>query len=287
MKTLLTTNIFLLLTAFSFAGTTPNDNGTYDEVAAKMCDCVNQSSSLLSQRMINILVETDGDEAMMEAAFEKYVEEDLEATMKDVEVLQGPMINDLTSCLDRVTDEFEDVYTGASEEEVEEGILEALENMEGCESTVVFLKIGSSESSEESSETTARPSAPPAPVSEEDIFVELSTEACGCISESTSLLSSRMIEIFLEADGDIVVLEELMAAYASEDQDAAMNDANLLQGDVANELDQCMERIESDYDEVYESKSEEEIEAMLIAVLESLDGCEVSAALLKLASATE
>jgi hypothetical protein len=48
-----------------------------------------------------------------------------------------------------------------------------------------------------------------------------------------------------------------------------------------------MSRIESDYEHIYESSSQLEIEAEMIVVLEKMQGCEVSAAIFKLASVTE
>ncbi len=284
MKNILLASILFITTFYVTAGEHPTKNEPYQEVAREMCDCVNQSITMLSDRMINILVESDGDEAYMGVELEKYVEEDLEAAMKDVEVLQGTMLDDMTNCFDRVSEDYEDVYTEASDEEIEAGILAAMESMDDCKSSVAFFKLGMTSSHEETDKPVSPERSNPGSGTSGDnyLYEEVSIQICDCISGATVQLSPRMIEVFLQSNGDPELFEDLISMYADEDPEGAMRDADLLQGDVANNVTSCMDRIESDYDDVFESTSEEEIEKNMIATLDRLEGCELSTIIMKL-----
>ncbi|XOV66840.1 MAG: hypothetical protein ACFHU9_14535 [Fluviicola sp.] len=289
MKNLLIIPTFLFATLFVFAGENPGKDDSYKDAAKEMCNCVNQSLGTLSDRMINIIVSADGDEEFMGEEMAKYVEEDFEAAMLDVEALQGPAIDDMTSCFNRVGDAYEDLQGNDSEEEAQTKLLEAMEGLEGCETSLAFFRLGISseeEGSAEQASNNARP-MPPAPERVDDIYMEVSEQVCSCIGGSTDPLSERMIDIFIEANGDQMAFQELIANYASEDPDGAMVDADLLQGTVASDVDKCMLRIESDYDSLYESTPEDEIEENLIAILEGREGCEISVSVLKLAATSE
>jgi hypothetical protein len=286
MKNLLLTPAFLFVTLFVFAGEYPGKDDPYKDAAKEMCNCVNQSLGTLSDRMVNIIVSADGDEELMGLEMEKYVEEDFEAAMKDVEVLQGPAIDDMTSCFDRVGDGYEDLQGDDSEDEAQAKLLEAMEGLEGCETSLAFFRLGMASEEEDSAEQASNnaPPMPPAPKRVDDIYMEVSEEVCNCIGGSTDPLSERMIDIFIEANGDQTAFQELLENYAAEDPEGAMADAELLQGTVASDVDKCMLRIESDYDSLYESTPDDEIEQTLIAILEDREGCEISVSVLKLAT---
>lgn len=91
-----------------------------------------------------------------------------------------------------------------------------------------------------------------------------------------------MISIFNESRGDTEVLQELLQAYAAEEPDAAMKDAELMQGDVSTDIDQCMARIESDYETIFESESEGVVLTRAAASLEAKGNCELSVSIIRL-----
>ncbi|MCR9172393.1 MAG: hypothetical protein NXI10_07885 [bacterium] len=283
MKNLLLLPLFLTATFFTCAGNDP-----YKDAAKEMCGCVNESMSFLSERMIDIIVSSEGDQELMEAELEKYVEDDLEAAMQDVEVLQGPMLEDMTACFNRVSADYEDRFSEDSEEVAEEKLLEAMKGLDQCKSSVVFFKLGMSSDDNMEEETSASSEMEPPVVREVNSdYVNISREVCDCVSESTEQLSPRIREIFINSQGDPTKLEQLIEVYASEDEEGAMKDAELLQGEVATDIDKCMARIESNYGELYESTGEEEIQKEMLLILEDSEGCEMSASILSLSLQTE
>lgn len=246
-----------------------------------MCDCVNQSMGFLSERMVNVIVQANGDEAIMQAELEKYVEEDLEAAMKDVEVLQGSMIDDMTNCFDRVADDYEDVYTDDSDEQIEVKIIAAMEELDGCETSVAFFRLGMA-AQEESTEPTSGNSIGETPMEDEiDEFLFMADDLCICVNELTIPLSERMVGIFEDSRGDKVKVEEMAAEYAADDEESAMNDSQLMKSMDAD-IELCLSRAESDYDYLFEQESEEVIRERILYYLDEIEGCQVAYGIMNL-----
>jgi hypothetical protein len=233
--------------------------------------------------MRDILTDTQGDQEKLGVALEVYVAEDMEAAMQDMDLLQGLVLTDMTTCFDRVSEDYEDLYTSSSEEEILEGLLEAMEDNESCQGSLAFMKLGIASSQEGTAQEEIE--APTRTDDETSDHNTMASEVCSCITSSTELLSPRMKSIFIESKGDTRVLDELIQAYAAEDPETAMKDATLLQGDASADIDKCMERIELDYETIFESDSKDNVLINTAAVLEQQKNCELSAAIIRLAVA--
>jgi hypothetical protein len=114
----------------------------YKNMAADTCDCVSKLTNNLSPEMMAILETFDGDQAALEAKMMEYMEADPVAGMKDVQILEGSGQAEMTACMEKVEKKYDDVYTMLSEEQVAEKIIEKLETMDGCKSTITILRVG-------------------------------------------------------------------------------------------------------------------------------------------------
>ncbi len=130
----------LLLTLLSCNLSSEQD---YEAVAKDTCDCVNVFTSTLSDRMIQIMQESDGDQSKLEAAMMEYMLEDPEQGLKDVQALEnGESMKEMEACMAQLEEKYNSLYTTLSEEEIAQKIIEKLEGMKGCESTAVIMKLG-------------------------------------------------------------------------------------------------------------------------------------------------
>ncbi|MDB2656459.1 hypothetical protein N9Y60_00230 [Crocinitomicaceae bacterium] len=274
MKNLLLIPIFLIATVYTFAAEAPKGDDPYEEAAKQMCDCVNQSLGLLSERMVNAIVDADGDDAILEAELEKYAEENLDGMIADLEMLEGSMLDDMTNCFDRVAGNFEDVYTDDSDEEVEAKIIETMASQEGCENSVAFFRLGIGMQDGEESEVQTEGES--TRVEDEiDEHLIMADDLCICINEVTIPMSERLVVILADSGGDAATVKEMLNEYLSEDEKAAKKDMAVM-GEIDTDIESCIARIESDYDNLFEQESEEIIREQLLYHLENIDGCEVA-----------
>lgn len=274
MKNLLLIALFFSVSIVSFAGDISDQNDPYVEAASKMCECVNESMSVLSDRMVGIIVDSKGDGAFLETEFEKYFEEDFESANADIELFQGTMLAEMGSCFDRVANEYEDAYSDESDDAIEAKIMAAMERMEGCEATLVFLQLGENMSDDE--EEPINEEFPEPSMDEEmDPFLFMADDLCICLNEATIPMSERMVWILEESKGIPSEVKKMMKAYQSEDEAAANEDAELMES-IGSEIQYCLGRMESEYESLFEMESEESIQEKTMYHLETIEGCQVA-----------
>lgn len=138
MKKLL---ILPLLVVSLFACNVAGD-ADYAELAKDTCDCVNKSTEQISPEMLQVIVDSDGDQAKMQELMGEYASNNPTQAMQDAQLMQGAMVTDLTSCIEGLKSKYEDVYSTDSETEVQEKILKELKGMDDCKSAYAFMKIG-------------------------------------------------------------------------------------------------------------------------------------------------
>ena len=258
----------------------PKEGDVYVKTAQGMCDCVNQSTADLSQRMIDIIIDAAGDQQKLEEAVFEYASEDQEAVERDVEVMNGSMMNEMVSCFERVKSDYEDIYRGDSENEAEAKIVEAMRSLDGCEVAVGFFELGVANSEEsDKSETTNDLDATNEITNDSDNNMNMvASQVCSCISNSAEPMSDRMAQIFIESKGDPVLMEELIQVYTEEDMENARKDAELLQGQIPEDIEKCISRLESEYDDLFE----DEMLESLLQYLDEMPDCKLSVAIIEL-----
>ena len=128
----------LSLVLFACDNTTDED---FEAFAKDACGCVNESTAQLSPEMLKILDEFGGDKVKMQEMMAEYAAENPTQAMEDASLMQGAVINDFTQCLDKVQKKYSDKYTSKTDEEVQEALLAALKEMDGCESSYGMVKM--------------------------------------------------------------------------------------------------------------------------------------------------
>lgn len=114
----------------------------YEALAKDACDCVNSSTDQLSPAIMKVIVDSGGDESKLEELMTVFAEEDPIQAMQDVQLMQGSMVQEITSCMDGLESKYADVYSLESEADIQEKLLAELKNMDGCTSSFVFMKMG-------------------------------------------------------------------------------------------------------------------------------------------------
>ncbi|GAB5416607.1 MAG: hypothetical protein Crog4KO_34310 [Crocinitomicaceae bacterium] len=119
-------------------------------------------------------------------------------------------------------------------------------------------------------------------VADDADYKALAKDACDCVNKSTDQLSPEMMQVIVDSEGDETKLQELMAAYASENPMQAMQDAQAMQGSMVTDITTCMEGLEKKYDDVYSTDSEAEIQKKILDELKAMDDCKSSYAFMKM-----
>jgi len=125
----------LSLTLFSCAG-----DSDYENMAQDVCDCINKSSNDVSDRGMDIILESGGDQQKIMSGFQEYSTEDMAAAQADMQAFQK-FGNDAGTCISNLESKYDDVYTTDNEEEVQNKMLEALKGLDGCDDSYKLLKM--------------------------------------------------------------------------------------------------------------------------------------------------
>jgi hypothetical protein len=128
----------LALTLFSCGSDSEED---FKALSQDACDCVNESTKELSPEMIKVLADSEGDQAKMEKLMGDYAEANPMQAMQDATLMQGEMINNMTTCLDGVQKKYADSFDGMTDKEVQEKMMEQLKGMEDCKSSYTLVKM--------------------------------------------------------------------------------------------------------------------------------------------------
>jgi hypothetical protein len=134
--------LILPLLALSLFACNVADDADYAALAKDTCDCVNKSTEQLSPEMMQVIADSDGDQTKMQELMGVYASENPMQAMNDAQVMQGTMVQELTSCIDGLKSKYDDVYSTDSDEEVQDKILEELKSMDDCKSSYAFMKMG-------------------------------------------------------------------------------------------------------------------------------------------------
>jgi len=268
---------------FSIAQSNSEEAVLYREAAQGMCDCVNESFMDLSERMRDIVLDAAGDEQKFEEEAYDYATEDPEAAALDFELIEGSVMTSMESCFDRIVNDYEDVYTEDSDEEVEKKLIEALRTLDGCETAVAFFELGIEDQEKEGTAQSTEVRKPSGESSSYDPqYAEVAVEVCNCVGSSASPMSDRMAQVFIDSKGDPEKMEKLIFAYVEEDPENAEKDAELLQGQIPEDIGKCMSRLEAEYDYLFEGKSEDEMFESLFIYWEDMPDCELSKAFIEI-----
>ncbi|WP_430406595.1 hypothetical protein [Fluviicola sp.] len=136
---ILTVTSAVLVTSCNMAS-----DADYDAMATDMCDCVNKSSSGISDNMKNAIVKSEKDGTDMQAAMTEVMMKDMETGMADAQAMID-LGKDMEDCSKDLEKKYDKVYTSESEDEVIEKILTTLKAKKGCEFTYALMKMGAKE----------------------------------------------------------------------------------------------------------------------------------------------
>jgi len=114
----------------------------YENISRDMCNCMSTFTKDLSETMTNIIIEADGDQAVLQTKMMEYMGSNLEEGMKDVEILSKAESPEIVQCIEGLQKKYDHLYTNLSEEEILDKMSETLGKTEGCEVTLALMKIG-------------------------------------------------------------------------------------------------------------------------------------------------
>ena len=123
-------------------------NGKEDDfgsLAKDSCKCVNKSLKDLSPEMIEVIEGSYGNEAKLQELMTEYAMSNPTQAMEDAKKMQGSMVDDITNCMGKLQNKYDDMYTELSEREVQKRLLEELRKHGDCKATYVFMKMGMSQ----------------------------------------------------------------------------------------------------------------------------------------------
>ena len=123
--------------------------------------------------------------------------------------------------------------------------------------------------------------------STEQDYKNMAKDTCDCVNLVAKDLSPGMIELISECDGDQMKLQEGMMDLMMEDPDATMNDVSILEGKATTDMEACMKKLETKYDDVYTTLSETEILEKIMVELKSMPDCKSSVAIIKMGMAAQ
>lgn len=116
--------------------------------------------------------------------------------------------------------------------------------------------------------------------SDED-YANLAQDTCDCLNQSTQGLSERARQLFIDAGGDVAQIEKGFKEYTEADPLAAMADAKVIQSLEESELKECLASVETKYDHLYSSESQDVIIEKILKYLDESDDCKFSASVMR------
>jgi hypothetical protein len=116
----------------------------YDAMAQDMCDCVNKSSTGISDNMKDAIIKSEKDGTDMQAAVTEVMMKDLKTGMADAQAMQD-LGMEMQDCSKDLEKKYDKVYTTETEDQVIEKLLNSLKAKKGCEFTYAIMKMGAKE----------------------------------------------------------------------------------------------------------------------------------------------
>jgi len=120
------------------------DDKDYDNMAADICDCVNKSTTGISDGMKSTLIQADKEGKDLQTAVTEYMMKDPEQGMKDAEAMMG-LETGMSGCMKDLEKKYNDVYSTESEKEVQDKLMAKLKTNKDCAFTYTIAKMGMEE----------------------------------------------------------------------------------------------------------------------------------------------
>ena len=118
-------------------------NPDYDEMAQDLCDCVNKSSTRISDELKKIIIRSELEGSDLETTLTNYIINDLnpDSAMVQVEALVE-LGDKMGVCSEELEKKYQHIYTTETESEVLRKTLAILKAKQGCEFTYAIMQIG-------------------------------------------------------------------------------------------------------------------------------------------------
>ncbi|XOV66839.1 MAG: hypothetical protein ACFHU9_14530 [Fluviicola sp.] len=103
----------------------------YKNMAQDVCDCINKSAGGVSDKGMDIILDSGGDQQKIMDGFQSYAMEDMAGATADMQAFEK-FGSEAGTCIENLKDKYDDVYTSDNEEEVQDKMLEAMKGLKGC-----------------------------------------------------------------------------------------------------------------------------------------------------------
>ena len=112
-------------------------------------------------------------------------------------------------------------------------------------------------------------------------YTEIADEMCGCFNEATAGLSEEGRNVIIKAGKSDIDFEIALTEYAQEEPVKGMQDNLVLMHLGEQAFVDCMSDIQTKYDEVYTTDSEDEVLQKVIKIMQKNKGCDLTYAIIK------
>lgn len=119
-------------------------------------------------------------------------------------------------------------------------------------------------------------------LSSDQDFKDVAKDTCGCMSLFTDNLSDEMQTILADSDGDEAAFDAAFTQYMTDKPMEGLADAEALSKADSPEVMECMEKLETKYDDVYTTLSEDEVVRKVVEELDNMGGCKVTVSIMKM-----
>jgi hypothetical protein len=113
----------------------------YDALAQDICDCVNESSEGISDKLKELIIQSEKDGTDLEIALQSYLMADSESATADVEALLE-LGDKMEVCSDHLEKKYSTIYSGESENTIIKKVISSLRATQGCEFTYAIMQLG-------------------------------------------------------------------------------------------------------------------------------------------------
>jgi hypothetical protein len=142
-KAVLFSAAIAVLSACNLAG-----DDDYKMVAKDLCDCTNKTSSGVSPKMKNAIIDVSKNGGNMEEAMQKMAEDDPTALMNDTEGLMK-YATEFEKCTKELEKKYDKLKSLDDDKEIQSKFMKAFEESSNCELTTAMMKIGLKESAKQ------------------------------------------------------------------------------------------------------------------------------------------
>lgn len=112
-------------------------------------------------------------------------------------------------------------------------------------------------------------------------YTAIADEMCGCFNEATAGLSDEGRNVIIEAGKNDIDFEIALTQYAQEEPIKGMQDNLVLVQLGEQAFVDCMTDIQTKYDEVYTTDSDDEVLQKVIKIMQKNKSCDLTYAILR------